>query len=75
MKCENFGNHTISYRSLLLSTTVLNDIYVHTYTTQAGFSSISALQLMLAGGIDLENVSKAKLAAGQIFSIIDLVCM
>ena len=25
MKCEKSGNHTISYRSLLLSTTVLND--------------------------------------------------
>ena len=32
MKCEKSGNHTISYQSLLLSTTVLND--VHT-----GFSS------------------------------------
>ena len=26
MKCEKSGNHTISYQSLLLSTTVLNDI-------------------------------------------------
>ena len=26
MKCEISGNHTISYQSLLLSTTVLNDI-------------------------------------------------
>ena len=25
MKCEKSGNHTISYQSLLLSTTVLND--------------------------------------------------
>ena len=25
MKCEKLGNHTISYQSLLLSTTVLND--------------------------------------------------
>ena len=25
MKCEKLGNHTISYRSLLLSTTILND--------------------------------------------------
>ena len=46
-----------------------------TYTTQAGFSSVSALQMMASGGTDLENVSKARLAAGQIFSIIDLVRM
>ena len=26
MKCEKLGNHTISYQSLLLSTTVLNDV-------------------------------------------------
>ena len=26
MMCEKSGNHTISYQSLLLSTTVLNDI-------------------------------------------------
>ena len=26
MKCEKSGNHTISNQSLLLSTTVLNDI-------------------------------------------------
>ena len=25
MKCEKSGNHTISYQSLLLTTTVLND--------------------------------------------------
>ena len=25
MKCKKLGNHTISYQSLLLSTTVLND--------------------------------------------------
>ena len=25
MKCEKLGNHTISYQSLLLSTTVLNE--------------------------------------------------
>ena len=31
MKCEKSGNHTISYQSLLLSTTVLNDIYVYIY--------------------------------------------
>ena len=29
MKCEKSGNHTISYQSLLLSTTVLNDIYIY----------------------------------------------
>ena len=29
MKCEKSGNHTISYQSLLLSTTVLNDIHAH----------------------------------------------
>ena len=28
MKCEKSGNHTISYQSLLLSTTILNDIEV-----------------------------------------------
>ena len=28
MKCEKSGNHTISYQSLLLSTTVLNDIII-----------------------------------------------
>ena len=33
MKCEKSGNHTISYQSLLLSTTVLNDIF----TTMIGF--------------------------------------
>ena len=27
MKCEKSGNHTISYQSLLLSTTVLNDYF------------------------------------------------
>ena len=27
MKCEKSGNHTISYQSLLLSTTVLNDVF------------------------------------------------
>ena len=26
MKCKKLGNHTISYQSLLLSTTVLNDM-------------------------------------------------
>ena len=31
MKCEKSGNHTISYQSLLLSTTVLNDIYIYIY--------------------------------------------
>ena len=25
MKCEKSGNHTISYQSLLLNTTILND--------------------------------------------------
>ena len=30
MKCEKSENHTISYQSLLLSTTVLNDnIYIY----------------------------------------------
>ena len=28
MKCKKLGNHTISYQSLLLSTTILNDIAV-----------------------------------------------
>ena len=28
MKCEKSGNHTISYQSLLLSTTVLNDTFI-----------------------------------------------
>ena len=32
MKCEKLGNHTISYQSLLLSTTVLNDTY-YTWVT------------------------------------------
>ena len=27
MKCEKLGSHMISYQSLLLSTTVLNDSY------------------------------------------------
>ena len=47
----------------------------YTYTTQAGFCSFCAVHLMIATGIDRENVKKAKLAAGPIFSIIDLVCM
>ena len=47
-------------------------IYIH--TTQAGFCSFSATNLIVSAGIDLENVDKAKLAAGPIFSIIDLVC-
>ena len=44
------------------------------HTTQAGFCSFSATNLIVAAGIDLENVDKAKLAAVPIFSIIDLVC-
>ena len=47
----------------------------YTYTTQGGFCSFSAMNLMVSTGIDLENVEKAKLAAGAIFSVIDLVCM
>ena len=30
MKCEKSGNRTISYQSLLLSTTILNDKCMHT---------------------------------------------
>ena len=37
MKCEKSGNHTISYQSLLLSTTVLNDNYV-IYSFYAGYT-------------------------------------
>ena len=33
MKCEKLGNHTISYQSLLLSTTVLNDSLVFFYNS------------------------------------------
>ena len=35
MKCEKSGNHTISYQSLLLSTTVLNDSHMieHVWVT------------------------------------------
>ena len=29
---------------------------------------------MIPAGIELENVDKAKLAAGPVFNIIDLVC-
>ena len=35
MKCEKSGNHTISYQSLLLSTTVLNDDLCHFHLIQA----------------------------------------
>ena len=35
MKCEKLGNHTISYQSLLLSTTVLNDMRVRITCTCA----------------------------------------
>ena len=31
MKCKKLGNHTISYQSLLLSTTVFNDIMVYSF--------------------------------------------
>ena len=33
MKCEKSGNHTISYQSLLLSTTVLNDTFSWKYVS------------------------------------------
>ena len=36
MKCEKSGNHTISYQSLLLSTTALND----TYSVKTGVCTI-----------------------------------
>ena len=50
-------------------------VHTYTYTTQGGFCSFSAMNLMVSTGIDLENVEKAKLAAGAIFRIIDLVRM
>ena len=35
MKCEKSGNHTISYQSLLLSTTVLNVYIPHVHELEA----------------------------------------
>ena len=46
MKCETSGSHTISYQSLLLSTTVLNDthiyihVLIHSYSAQVRSSII-----------------------------------
>ena len=43
MKCKKSGNHTISYQSLLLSTTVLNDVcmYVCMYEVEIKSELIS----------------------------------
>ena len=42
MKCEKSGNHTISYQSLLLSTTVLNDIASTKYSGKTWQITISS---------------------------------
>ena len=50
--------------------------YVHCIcTTQGGLCAFAAVNIMVSASIELENVDKSKLAAGPVFSIIDLVRM
>ena len=53
MKCEKSGNHTISYQSLLLSTTILNDnTPLH---EAADYNHLQIVELLLSKGAEVDN--------------------
>ena len=62
MKCEKPGNHTISYQSLLLSTTVLNDYRITIALKMLHHLSVAVIEFKLKSsalkntrGVMIEN--------------------
>ena len=48
MKCENLGNHMISHQSLLLSTTVLNDVPATVQDLKISLQFVSRLVIVIS---------------------------